>query len=694
MVDWIRIVCFLSLSFVFGACQHGEKEGNHLAEETSPYLLQHAQNPVDWHPWGPEALKKARREDRLILISIGYAACHWCHVMEEESFTDEEVAAKMNQHFVSIKVDREERPDIDQVYMAACQLTSKNCGWPLHAIALPDGRPIWIGTYFPKEEWLKVLSFFADAWPKDRKKMESFALQLHRGIAGLYPDLQPSESFSAEQASILRSRILAQTDPERGGRQGSPKFPMPAVASYLLHDYAIHREDSARLAVETQLKNMAAGGIYDQLAGGFARYSVDDQWLVPHFEKMLYDNAQLARLYAEAYQLSGENLYKVIASETLNWVLDNLQDPAGGFYSSLDADSEGEEGLYYTWTQEEWDSALPQAPLWLEAYLGLSPGGNFEDGRNILHHPVSRETALRESGLSPPEFEEQLARARTALLKERNKRIPPATDDKIITAWNGLMISALCQAYRAFGEEKWLQAALRSGHLFWDQAWEEQKVLFRIHKNGKSSIPGFLDDYANLAGAFLDLYEVTFDPTWIERADVLVREVQQRFAHPSSPLYYYRAADGQPLVVRSLEIQDQVIPSSNAVLARALHRLGLLLDQPGYREQARDMLAAVLASREFEDNPTGFAHWGELLLELAFPFYEVAIVGPAYPEKKAALQARYLPQALFLGGDKENDLPLLQEKEVEGKTMIYVCLDKLCKLPVKEPSKALSQITD
>ncbi len=682
---------------LFSACQstQGQEKGtNRLAQESSPYLLQHARNPVNWYPWKAEALKDAKADNKLMVVSIGYAACHWCHVMEEESFTDEEVANVMNGAFISIKVDREERPDIDEVYMGACQLTSQSCGWPLNAITLPDGRPIWTGTYLPKAEWLKVLRFFDESWPKEKAKMEAFADQLQEGMASLYPDLQPEEEPNQDLVPKVRNQLLRQLDARRGGLKGSPKFPLPSLSSFLLHEYYLSGSQEALQAVETQLNRMARGGIYDQIGGGFARYSTDDQWLIPHFEKMLYDNAQLASLYIKAYQATNNAFYKEIAIASLNWVLTDLADPKGGFYSSLDADSEGEEGLFYTWTDEQWQAAVPDAPKWVKTYYGFQGKGNLESGRTILHRPLDLEELVQQEGLAEETAKAILIETKNQLLKARSQRIPPATDDKIITAWNGLLVASFCDAYRAFQVEEWKKQALQTGTFLWKNLWIPEKGLFRIYKNGNASTPAFLTDYAQLISAWIDLYEITFDPLWIERANILMQRVEEEFSQAGSPLFYYTSDQSEALVVRTQDIWDNVIPASNSVLARALHRLGLLLGKESYSARAQRMLSATMTSWQDGQPPSRYANWGSFLLETAFPFYEVAIVGDTHADKRKALQKRYLPQTLFLGGPDEGDLPLLENKRVEGQTMIYVCLDKLCKMPVEEPTLAFSQINN
>ncbi|NND33978.1 MAG: thioredoxin domain-containing protein, partial [Saprospiraceae bacterium] len=444
--------------------QNDHKHTNHLIHENSPYLLQHAHNPVNWYPWGEEALAKAKKEDKMILVSIGYAACHWCHVMEHESFEDTTVAEIMNNHFICIKVDREERPDIDDVYMTACQLASgRGCGWPLNSFALPDGRPVWAGTYFPKEQWIKVLDQFKTMWVSDRKKLDEYATQLTAGIQQQDQIVvgEP-QAIKREDADVMAAAMLKQIDKKKGGRQGAPKFPMPNNYIYLLNYHAMTGSEDALQAVRTTIDAMADGGIYDQLGGGFARYSTDENWLVPHFEKMLYDNAQLLSLYAAAHQVTKDAKYERIITETVDWIDRELTDPTGGFYSSLDADSEGEEGKFYVWTSDEIDALLPAeaAPIY-KAYYSIKEHGNWEE-TNILHRTESSDKLAERFNISTDQLQEIIRESNKTLLAVRNERVRPGLDDKILTSWNGLMISGLLDAYQSLQDSGLLNRAIKN----------------------------------------------------------------------------------------------------------------------------------------------------------------------------------------------------------------------------------------
>lgn len=690
----------LALSLFLTACQtntdpsstHGN--ANHLIDESSPYLLQHAYNPVDWYPWGEEALQKAQEENKLLLISVGYAACHWCHVMEHESFEDTTVARIMNEHFVSIKVDREERPDVDDVYMSACQLASeKGCGWPLNAFALPDGRPVWAGTYFPKKQWQEILEYFAKEYATSPDKMAEYAQLLTEGIANT--DLAPVTediSYTEDQLAGFADGLTASMDRQKGGRKGAPKFPMPDIHRFLL-DYHHYTQDSTAIqVVKTSLDEMAKGGIYDHLGGGFARYSTDNLWLVPHFEKMLYDNGQLVSLYAQAYAATGKERYAEVVRETLAFVERELMGADGNFYSSLDADSEGEEGKFYVWTQAEIDSLLsPEEAKIITDFYQTRDGGNWEDEKNILHQKVDLSAFAAQKKVELKETRERLASARKKLLAARANRTHPGLDDKALTAWNALMITGYADAYAALGEVSYLETALKSAQ-FLEQALfqNEQGQLFRNYKDGEASINAFLDDYAHLSMAFIRLYEVTFDEHWLQQARLLTDYALAHFQQEAHPLLYYTSDLDPPLVTRRLDIDDNVIGSSNAVFARALFFLGTYLYEETYLERSQAMLAAIQEKMLTSPEAASFfTHWGRVALLHVHPPYEVAIVGSNWKEVQQALLQKHLPQAILLGGADEGTLELLKNKSVEGETFIYVCQNKICKLPVQEAEAAL-----
>jgi uncharacterized protein YyaL (SSP411 family) len=673
---------------------------NHLAGQKSPYLLQHARNPVDWYPWGEEALAKAKAENKLLIISVGYAACHWCHVMEHESFEDSLVAKVMNDNFVSIKVDREERPDVDDVYMTACQLTNqRGCGWPLNAIALPDGRPIWAGTYFPKAQWLNVLERFTDLRLNEPGKMEEYAAGLTDELIrrnGFYASPGHEEALSVEQINGAAEMVHAGIDLKWGGIGEAPKFPMPVLHEFLLAHHFHTGDEISLLAVTTTLDAMAAGGIYDQLAGGFARYSTDAEWLVPHFEKMLYDNGQLLSLYAHAYQVTGKERYAEVIRQTVSFLENSLSDKNGAFYASLDADTEGEEGLTYVWTTEEITKLLPdpQQRKAFMAYYGVTQRGNWE-GHNILYRgSAAPEKVVRSNDFSNVEtMEQQLRAAEKTLLAARNQRPQPGLDDKALTAWNALAVSGYVDAFRALGEEAYRHRAVKTAEFLLDKMQEKDGRLNRNFKDGNSAINAFLDDYALLAQACVDVYQITFEEEWLDRAGELVAYSNAHFYDSETGLYRYTSDLDPPLVSGTIPTNDKVIPSGNSVMGRVLHQLGTLTANAEMVERSRSMLT-LIQPKLAESGPRFYANWARLYLELMEPTYEVAIMGADAGAKRDLMSREYLPDALLLGGTKEGSLELLANKLDPDGTTIYVCLEKVCQLPVQEVEKALAQMRE
>jgi hypothetical protein len=660
---------------------------NALIDSKSPYLLQHAHNPVNWHPWGEAALEEAAKEDKLLLISVGYAACHWCHVMEHESFEDTAVARLMNEHFVPIKVDREERPDVDQIYMNAAYMTTGRGGWPLNAIALPDGRPIFAATYFPKAEWTRMLEQFIKLKQENPEKLTEAADQITLGLKRMdFVELNPEPPlFQASQLERGIQSISGQMDFRQGGLNKAPKFPMPSIHEWLLHHHALSGNGESLEAAELTLDQMLAGGIYDQVGGGFARYSTDAKWLVPHFEKMLYDNAQLVSLYAHAYQLTDKPSYRRAIEETLTFVERELTSPEGGFYSSLDADSDGEEGKFYVWSKAEIDSLLGEEAAIFAEVFDVTAGGNWEE-KNILHLPQPLAEVADRHGMSEADLQAQLDRNKATLLTARAERIRPGLDDKQLTAWNALMLKGYVDAYRALGEEKYLTIARRNAAFLQQNMQRKDGGLNRTFKDGSSDINAFADDYALLIQAYISLYQATFEEEWLTQADELMQYALAHFYEEASGLFFYTSDEDAALITRSREIPDNVIPGSNSVLATDLYFLGTYLYQTAYLEKAQKMTQTVLP--QLEENGAYYAQWGQLLTHLVHQPYEVAIVGEQAQAFRAELDADYLPQVLFLGGKEEGKLELLQNKAVKGATFIYVCQDKVCQLPVEEVSKA------
>ncbi|HEY3387416.1 MAG TPA: thioredoxin domain-containing protein, partial [Saprospiraceae bacterium] len=673
---------------------------NKLIHESSPYLLQHAHNPVDWYPWGDEALALAKKENKLLLISIGYSSCHWCHVMEHESFEDTAVAAFMNEHFINIKVDREERPDIDDVYMTACQLSSGgNCGWPLNSFALPDGRPVWAGTYFPKAKWLEVLDYFRGQWADDKVKMEDYANRLVEGVkdngldSGISGDPQP---FTIEDVHVLAKQFKDRVDPQMGGRRGAPKFPMPNNWQYLMH-YAYRYDDlKAKDLLLVTLDRMMMGGIYDQLEGGFARYSTDSSWLVPHFEKMLYDNGQLVSVYAQAYAWTGKKEYLDVVNQTLGFVKQNWTDPSGGFYSSYDADSEGVEGKYYVWTKEELEALIPEG-IDRDLFFTLNDiraEGNWEHKQNILQRHRRGADIAKQYKVTQEAFDESILKTNEILIEKRKTRIAPGLDDKILTSWNGLMLQGYVDAYRVTGDATYLETALKNASFIAGTMIKENYRLDRNYKNGKSTINGFLDDYASVIQAFISLYQSTFDQQWLDHADGLTQHVLKHFGGDPSGYFYFTSDLDAPLVARRIDIGDNVIPSANSMMARNLLVLGEMLYKEEYVTQANEMFNNIWPRLKKDAQPSFYSNWCQLMMSLIKPPYEIAIVGENYTQAQSEFLKTYQPDALFMGGKSEGTLPLLEHKLVEGETFIYVCQNKTCKRPVHTFQEALTLMAD
>ncbi len=666
---------------------------NSLINESSPYLLQHAHNPVNWYPWGDEALEKAEKEDKLVIISVGYAACHWCHVMEHESFEDPEVAEKMNEHFISVKVDREERPDVDDIYMTACNLITGRGGWPLNAIALPDGRPFFAGTYFPKDQWMDILDQIIKMKETDRAKIEDSANKITQGIneVDIIEKFEGDISYEASDLKTIQTAFKERLDYKNGGRVGSPKFPMPNNYEYLLKYGSKYNDKEALQSVELTLDKMAAGGIYDQLGGGFARYSVDDIWLVPHFEKMLYDNGQLISLYSEGYKFFAKPRYEEVIRETLDFVERELMSEQYAFYSSLDADSEGEEGKFYVWQENEIDSLIsdPRQSEIFKYYFDISANGNWEH-TNILNRPRSDKEVADKFGIAIQELRDICNTAMKSLMKERSKRVKPGLDDKVLTAWNALMLRGYVKAFDALKEPHFLEIALKNADFLSKNMMKSDGRLDRNYKDGKSSINGFLDDYALLAQAFISLYETTLEEQWLAKAKKLVEYSLDHFYDSKTGVFNYTSDLDPGLIARKIESMDNVIPASNSVMARNLYALGTLYYDLDMQGKAKQLIANYGNQIKETASPDFFSNWLQLMFDLTEAPYEVAIVGPNANQLRNELAANYLSNAMLLGGTSEGTLPLLKSKLQEGDTYIYVCKNKVCKLPTTDVDKALT----
>jgi uncharacterized protein len=672
---------------------------NRLANETSPYLLQHADNPVDWYPWGEEAFEQARTADLPVLLSVGYSACHWCHVMEHESFEDPGTAAVMNERFVNVKVDREERPDVDSIYMTAVQAMTGHGGWPMTVFLTPDGEPFYGGTYFPPAprhglpSFRQVLIAVHDAY-RDRRD------EVARSASGIRAALEQNTALRSPAATldtgILEQAyrgVAGQHDPRDGGFGGAPKFPQPMTLEFVLRHHARTGDARALEMVVHTLRRMARGGMYDQVGGGFHRYSVDAQWLVPHFEKMLYDNALLARLYLDAYQETGDAELRQVAEAILGYVDREMTAAGGGFYSAQDADSEGEEGRFYVWTPAEVDAVLgpDDGPLF-RRYYGVTEGGNFE-GRSILHVARDPAAVASEAGVRPEHLDAVLSRGRAALYEARSARVWPARDDKILTSWNAMMLQAYAVAGRVLGREQDRATAIRSAEFLLRELRSDGR-LYRTWKDGVARIDGFLEDYALLADALLSLYEATFDPRWVRESRALADLMLDLFWEEADGLFFDSSKDGERLVVRPRDVHDNATPSGSSAATLMLLRLGAVTGESRYGRIAARVLQSMggLLTRA----PLAF---GRLLAALDFHLatpQEVAIVGdPGADETRALLAVvgeRYRPNTVLAlrppGAAPSIDqvIPLLAERQaVDGAATAYVCRRFTCKMPVTDP---------
>ena len=664
------------------------KYTNALVTETSPYLLQHAHNPVNWHPWNEATLEKAKKEDKLLLISIGYSACHWCHVMEHESFEDSVVAKIMNDNFICIKVDREERPDVDQVYMTAIQLMNQRGGWPLNCVALSNGKPFWGGTYFRKKDWKKQILELADIYKKDRNRVVDFAEKLSLGIQQVENiGLNTKEvNFKWEDLDNMVIPWIERFDNIEGGSNGAPKFPMPNAYSFLLKYGHLAKKSNILDHVELTLNKMAFGGIYDQIGGGFARYSVDNSWKIPHFEKMLYDNAQLASLYATAYLKFKKPLYKEVVFETLEFVERELMAKNGAFYSALDADSEGEEGKFYIWREDELKLYIHEDFEIFRDYYNVNKKGFWEHGNYILLKKQTINQISKKHKISFSMLESRIKEWKKILMEKRDKRIRPGLDDKSLTSWNGLMLKGFVDAYMVFGEEKHLDIALKNANFIANIQMQNDGKLWRSYKHRRSTINAYLEDYALVSAAFIRLYEATFDEIWLTRAEKLVSYSLENFYDENSGMFYFTSKLDPPLVVRKMEVNDNVIPASNSVMANVLFDLGTLLDNEGYKQKA--FIMANNVKPEMSSYASGYANYANLILKEIAPYYEVAILGKDAHSKAMQLNQKYVPNKIFLGSFEISEMTLLQDKYVNGRTIIYVCENKTCQMPTSNVMKA------
>jgi uncharacterized protein YyaL (SSP411 family) len=701
MKQFYLILC---CSILFFSCNTSKKDAvdrhqytNLLAQETSPYLLQHAHNPVDWRAWNDHTLEAAKKDKKLMIVSIGYAACHWCHVMERESFEDSAVAAVMNKNYINVKVDREERPDVDQIYINAVQLLTGSAGWPLNVITLPDGRPVWGGTYFKKEDWVYALAQMQKLYTQNPERLYEVANNLEEGIKSM--DLLPLNEENVDLKNYNTAEILSQWqasfDNTFGGPNRAPKFMMPNTISYLLRK-AKQSQDTALLEyVTTTLDKMAYGGIYDHIGGGFSRYSVDKKWHVPHFEKMLYDNGQMVSLYSNAYLATNNNLYKEVVTQTLTFIARECTSSEGAFYSSFDADSftqEGilEEGAYYIFTKEELKEELEEDFELFSTYYNINSFGLWENNHYVLIRSKSDPVVCAEFGITNQELQIKKETWKKALLSYRNKRDKPRLDDKILTSWNGLMLKGYVDAYKAFQEPAYLEAALKNARFIKSKQLQTSGALFHNYKDGKSTINGYLEDYAAVIDAFIGLYEITLDDQWLSIANELTSYTFGHFFDSEKQLFYFTSDQDPSLITRSFEYRDNVIPASNSMMAKNLYVLSHHFDNRTYTTTASQMLKNVLP--EIEKYPSGFSNWLDLLANFQNSFYEIVVVGEDAQQKVKEIHQYYIPNKLVAGSTKAGKSPLLERRFIENETFVYVCVDNACKMPETDVTKAIDLI--
>ena len=680
-----------------------QQHTNRLAGETSPYLLQHAHNPVEWYPWGEEALEKSKREDKPILLSIGYSACHWCHVMERESFENEEIARQMNEQFVNIKVDREERPDLDQIYMSAVQMMTRHGGWPLTVFLTPDLVPFYGGTYFPPEDrhqmpgFPRILAAVSEAYRTRPEEVRQSAWEILSELRRMGVAQESAEGIDAQLLDHAFRGLARSFDPSFGGFGGAPKFPSSMNLDFFLRTYKRTGDARALEMTAHSCRMMAQGGMYDQLGGGFHRYSTDARWLVPHFEKMLYDNALLTRLYLHAYQATGEQFFRRVAEETLGYVRREMLDELGAFYSTQDADSEGVEGKFFVWDLEEVESLLgPEDARLFCAYYDVTEGGNFEE-RNILHVERPAAEVARAEKVTAERLTEALNRGRGILYTERERRVKPGRDEKVITAWNGLMLEAFAEASAVLGREDYREVAERNAEFILNTLMPDG-LLLHVYKDGRAKHVGFLDDYAFVVSGLVTLYETTGRVRWLEAASALADRMVEEFWDEEGGGFFYNGRSGEKLIVRNKDYFDNATPSGNSVAAEALLRLSVLTGNEDYRRKAVNILRLVRDAVERYPSAFGYA-LGAIDFYLSTP-KEIVVVGEAEQARPLLREVwgRYLPNKVVVAssvddGEAARLVPLLQDRAAQGgRATAYVCENYTCQRPVTTPEELAKQL--
>ncbi|PIF00902.1 MAG: thioredoxin domain-containing protein [Maribacter sp.] len=691
-VTFVLLSLILCLSCQDNSAQReNHKFTNDLINETSPYLQQHAHNPVNWRPWGDTIFEEAKKENKLVIISIGYSSCHWCHVMEEETFEDEKVAEIMNRDFIAVKVDREERPDVDQVYMTAVQLMTGEGGWPLNIIALPNGKPMYGGTYHSNTQWTKVIQKIHKLYNDDPEKANEYADLVAQGIqdANIVVPTATDNDLSKKTIREGVSKWKTHLDMKWGGNSGSEKFMLPAHFDFLL-DYAVLANDTTSLSfVKTTLDQMAQGGIYDHIAGGFYRYSTDAHWEIPHFEKMLYDNAQLVSFYSKAYSVFKDPVYKRVATETIAFLQKEMKSTDGGYFAAIDADSEGEEGKYYVWTTEELQGLIKNDyPLFTE-YFNTTSSKKMEGGKIVLQKKQNNTDFAKSHGMTMDELGELTTGWKNRLLDAREKRARPRIDDKVIVSWNALLINAYVDAYKAFGDIAYLNEGKHIYNTIKSSAYND-KHLIHSYKKGSKRDKGFLEDYAFLANASVNLYTASLDQSHLDFAQELILSSIDQFKDEESGFYKFNADN--MLIANIIKNDDGVIPSPNAVMAHTLFLLGHIEYNKDYMDSAKTMLLSL--QPQLQEVVQGYTHWASLQLKMTYPYYEIAVVGSQADAVRKELQQKHLPNTLIVSSTQESNLPLFKDRYISDGTFIYVCKGNMCKLPVDNVADAIGQLQD
>lgn len=670
---------------------------NELHLETSPYLLQHANNPVYWKAWNTISLTEAKEKNQLIIISIGYSACHWCHVMEHESFENEAVATVMNSHFINIKVDREERPDVDAVYMKAVQIMTGHGGWPLNIVALPDGRPVWGGTYFRKEEWTETLEQLQKMYQLAPEKMIDYADKLHQGIQAISIVENNGNATTNQKLQLesLVSKWKKSFDWEFGGLARAPKFMMPNNYQFLLR-YAYQNQDAELLEfVNLTLTKMAFGGVFDTVDGGFSRYSVDLKWHIPHFEKMLYDNGQLVSLYSEAYKLTQNPLFKYTIEKTLLFVKKEWKTPEGGFYSALDADSLNdknhlEEGAFYVWQIPQLKAIIKDDFDLFSQVFNVNSFGLWEEENYVLIQNESLDTIAEINRISVNDLENKKKNWEQLLYSEREKRSKPRLDDKCLTSWNAIMLKGYVDAYKALGNQNYLDIALENANFIIKNLWSNEGHLFHNYKNGKSTINGYLEDYCFVIAAFISVYEATWNEKWLQDAKQLLDYSLEHFYDEQQSFFRFTSDKDEALISVHFETEDNVIPASNSVMAKNLNQLSVYFNNPYYEKVAKQMLAILLPTIDY---PSAFSNWLDLALTIAEQNKELAICGPNAKEYINHINMLYLTNIIVAGSEKASTLPFLKDRFVEDKNLFYVCQNRTCQLPTEDFQEMINQLS-